>query len=200
MSGELSLNAKVLALHGALTVADVSHAFGGAIALAYYAEPRLTVDIDVNLFVPVARADQVSAAMRPLGIPWDVPAEALERDGQCRLRWGRNPVDLFFEYDDVHRAFAQRSRRVPFEDAMIPILAPEHLMVCKAVFDRGQDWLDLEQMVIYVDYLDAREVRRWLEHIVGTTDQRYRRAEELLARREPSTEPSRPIDRRPRPQ
>ncbi|HUR48922.1 MAG TPA: hypothetical protein VMY88_05225 [Acidimicrobiales bacterium] len=196
---ELSLDAKVVSLHDALDRADIAHAFGGAIALGYYAEPRVTVDIDVNVFVPVAGAADVAAALDPLGIPWDPPSDALERDGQCRLRWGRNPVDLFFEYDEVHQAFAQRSRMVPFQAGTIPVLAPEHLMVCKAVFDRTKDWLDLEQMMIYVDYLEADEVRRWLAHIVGTADQRYRRADELLARREPSTEPNRPIDWPPRP-
>ena len=32
---------------------------GGALALAYYATPRATIDIDVNVFVSVARAEEV---------------------------------------------------------------------------------------------------------------------------------------------
>ena len=191
---EPSLDTKVIALHDALDQAAIRHAFGGAIALAYYAEPRVTVDIDVNLFVSVGQSDRVARALDPLGIDWDAPAEALERDGQCRLRWGRNPVDLFFEYDEVHRAFARAARVVPFGSSTIPVLAPEHLMVCKVVFDRPKDWLDLDDMVTYLDYLDSAEVRRWLAHLVGEDDQRYRRAEALIARREPSKEPNRPTD------
>ena len=34
---------------------------------------------------------------------------ALERDGQCRLWWGRNAVDLFFAYDAVPRGDAAQS-------------------------------------------------------------------------------------------
>lgn len=191
---ELPLADKVLALHQALDTGKIPHAFGGAIALGYYAEPRVTVDIDVNLFVPVSAASEVASSLAPLGVPWDAATDTLERDGQCRLRWGRNPIDLFFEYDEVHRAFAQGSRTVPFQTATIPVLAPEHLMVCKVVFDRAKDWLDLEQMVTYLEYVDPDEVRRWLGHIVGTDDPRYLRAEELLAQREPSTEPNGPID------
>ncbi len=37
---ELRLDQKVESLHHALQKAGISHAFGGAIALAYYAEPR----------------------------------------------------------------------------------------------------------------------------------------------------------------
>jgi hypothetical protein len=29
----------------------------------------------------------------------------------------------------------------------IPILSPEHLIVCKVVFDRPKDWLDVEEMI-----------------------------------------------------
>src|SRR5659263_502227 len=41
---EPSLPDKVVALDRALDDASIDHAFGGALALAYYAEPRSTVD------------------------------------------------------------------------------------------------------------------------------------------------------------
>src|SRR6185295_6284205 len=65
---EPSLPDKVVALHHALARAGVAHAFGGALALAYYAEPRTTVDVDVNVFVTVDHADDVAAALGPLGV------------------------------------------------------------------------------------------------------------------------------------
>ena len=182
----LSLSDKVVAIHSALTDGGIDHAFGGAIALAYYSEPRATVDIDVNVFVPTGQTAAVQGPLERLGIEWTVPPDLLERDGQCRLRWDRNPVDLFFSYDDVHLAMARAIRIVPFGESTIPILSPEHLMVCKCVFDRPKDWLDIEQMMLYVDHLDAGEVRRWLAHIVGETDRRYIRAETMLALRTPS--------------
>ena len=50
---------KVLAVHDAFETAEIRHAFGGALALAYATEePRGTRDIDVNVF---ARAEQVDA-------------------------------------------------------------------------------------------------------------------------------------------
>ena len=39
------------------------HAFGGALALAYYAEPAATIDIDLNVFVAVDRFDDVAAPL-----------------------------------------------------------------------------------------------------------------------------------------
>jgi hypothetical protein len=46
----------VIGVHDALDAAQVTHGFGGALALGFYAEPRLTADIDVNVFRRSRRA------------------------------------------------------------------------------------------------------------------------------------------------
>src|SRR5262245_12197302 len=107
---EPSLPDKVLAVHAALSDAKVDHAFGGALALAYYAEPRATIDIDINVFLPPARFDAVLDALSPLGVDITVDRVALERDGQCRLAWGRTPLDFFLSYDAVHDAMREATR------------------------------------------------------------------------------------------
>jgi hypothetical protein len=178
MSG-LTLAHRVVALHEAL--AEVPHAFGGALALAYYAEPRATVDIDVNVFVPAERFDDVAAPLRGLGVTIDDQAEVLvARDGQARVWWDATPVDLFFAYDAFHHAAARARRSVPFADGEIPILAPEHLMVCKAVFNRAKDWVDLDAMRALGQPADGAEVLRWVARIAGDEDPRYERIVALL--------------------
>ena len=173
---EPSLPEKVVAIHDGLRAARIAHAFGGALALAYYAEPRATIDVDVNVFVPPSRQHAVATALDPLG----VVHEADERDGQCRWWWGRTPIDLFFAYDPIHDAMRDATRTVDFGDDTIAILAPEHLIVCKAVFDRPKDWLDIEQMLVCVDELDADEIDRWLVRIAGEADERRQRFKALL--------------------
>ena len=42
----------------------------------------------------------------------------------------------------------------PSAATTVSILSPEHLAVCKAMFDRRKDWLDIEQMLIASDDLD----------------------------------------------
>ena len=70
-------------------------------------------------------------------------------------------------------------RRVPFGGTTLPILAPEHLTVCKAMFDRRKDWLDIEQMALATDELDWEIVESWLERMVGGQDPRLQRIAEL---------------------
>jgi hypothetical protein len=173
---------KVIAVHEALRDAKVAHAVGGALALAYYATPRATIDVDVNVFVATERWQTVIDALTPLGIETeDLDPSALERDGQCRLWWGRNPVDLFFAYDPIHEEMRREARRVPFAGTTIPILAPEHLTVCKAMFDRPKDWLDIEQMLVATDGLDVATIEGWLEKMVGGSDPRLGRLRQLKA-------------------
>ena len=177
-----SLPEKVILIHEALAGAKVPYALGGALALAYYAEPRATIDIDVNVFIPVERWREVVDALTSLGVDADrLDPSALLRDGQCRLWWGDNAVDLFFAYDPIHDEMRKHTRRVPFADETVSILSPEHLAVCKAMFDRRKDWLDIEQMLIATDDLDVHAIEGWLLRMVGEKDQRLARLKELAA-------------------
>jgi hypothetical protein len=180
----ISFPEKVVAIDGALTAAKVPHAIGGAIALIYYTEPRVTADIDVNVFVGTDRWPEVKAALREIGVDVAADERALTRDGQVRLWWERNPVDLFFSYDPFHDEMEGATRRVPFGDARISILGPEHLAICKAIFDRPKDWLDLEAMLAFTDPLDIELIRSWLTRMVGPGDERLQKLDALVARLE----------------
>lgn len=181
-----SLSEKVLRLEAGFRQRRLPHAFGGALALAYYATPRATVDIDVNVFVAVARAGEVLDLLETLG---GVPLRAdqrrqLQRDEQTRVDWGATPVDLFFSYDALHESCLERRQRVPFgEGESIHVLAAEDLLVFKALFDRDKDWRDIEELVYAMaEALDAAYAKHWLERIAGREDARYRRLGELLER------------------
>lgn len=176
---EPSLPEKILAIHERLTRAKIPHAFGGALALAYYAEPRATIDVDLNLFVAPSTYPDIERKLAEIGVGDGVEPEIVERDGQCRLRWGNTPIDLFFAYDALHDAMRHATRNGPFGETKIPILAPEHLLVCKAIFNRSKDWLDIEQMLVCVEEFDIDEIRTWLDRIVGADDPRRERFDRI---------------------
>ncbi|MFZ6005834.1 MAG: nucleotidyl transferase AbiEii/AbiGii toxin family protein [Actinomycetota bacterium] len=175
----LSLAQRVVALDRALDA--VPHAFGGALALAYYAEPRATIDIDLNVFVPAERFEEVASPLRAVGVTVDeAVAKLVARDGQARAWWDTTPVDLFFAYDAFHAAAARARRTVPFADTEIPILSAEHLVVCKAVFNRAKDWIDIDAMLALGHRLDTAEVLRWVGRLAGDEDPRYERLAAVL--------------------
>jgi len=154
----------------------------GAPALAYYAEPRATIDIDVNVFVAPTDHPLVLGALEPLGVDPRDRLSVIEHDGQARWWWGRTPIDLFFAYDEIHEAMRGAVRRVPFGDDRIPILGPEHLAVCKIVLDRAKDWIDIEQMLVGAPDLDSADVARWLERMLRAEDPRHARFVALAER------------------
>lgn len=177
-----SLSEKVLLLEEGFARHGIPHAFGGAIALAYYATPRATVDIDVNVFTPVGRADAALAVLYTLGAgPLGAAERArLARDGQARVPWDVTPIDLFFSYDAFHESCLGRRRRVPFGagDA-IHVLSAEDLVVFKALFDRDKDWRDIDEVLFAAgETFDVDYVRTWLERIAGAEDARFLRLKE----------------------
>ena len=174
----LSLPHKILAIDAALV--DVPHAFGGAIALGYHAEPRATIDIDINVFVATEKVAEVLQPLGNLGIDVGYVAADLRRDGQVRVMWDITPVDLFFSYDPFHDAADRDAIQVPFADNTIRILSSTHLTVCKAVFDRPKDWIDIEAMLTIGSYIDSAEALRWVGRIVGDEDPRFERLATLL--------------------
>ena len=176
---ELLLDEKIIRLSAALHELEIPHAFGGALALAYYAVPRGTQDIDLNLFVSVTGAKQVLGELKQLGVDAASARQQkqLSEQGQVRLRWGHTPLDLFFAYDPLHQSCYERRRRVPFgEGVQLEILSAEDLVVFKVLFDRPKDWTDLDE-VLYAQgpAFDAAYALDWLRRILEAEDSRLLR-------------------------
>jgi hypothetical protein len=108
---------------------------------------------------------------------------AVAREGQTRVMWDQTPIDLFFAYDAFHDAAAAARRTVPFANSSIPVLSAEHLIVCKTVFNRPKDWVDVDAMLAADVALDTAEVLRWVGRITGDDDPRYERIAAVLTRR-----------------
>ena len=177
----LTLPERLLELHRALSARRIPHAFGGAIALAYWTrDPRGTNDIDVNVFVPATDAVRVLDAL-PAGVARpDGVVEAIARDGQVRLWWDETPVDLFFDYVPVHAEARRNRRTVPFQDTDIPVLGPDELTVFKVMFDRTRDWADVEALAEN-GAIDLGAVESGLRTMLPADDPRFDRLREAVA-------------------
>jgi hypothetical protein len=175
---------KIVSLHEMLDSAGVPHQFGGALALAWYRNPRATTDIDINLTVPPEAAGPVLELLSRLGVTVTPEDRAtIGRDGQARLDWDGSYLDVFFATMELHLEMAERARVVRFGPVDIPILAPEDLIVCKAVFDRPKDWLDIEEILRWGTEVDAAGTLHWVGEILGPESEQYTRLSDLLSDR-----------------
>jgi hypothetical protein len=168
----------------ARTIADalerhrLPYAIGGAIALGYYAVPRATVDVDVNVFVaPATGLDRALAALAEAGFtanerPPALRARALA-EGQFRGAAGGLRVDVFVPAIPYYDALASRVRTVTLLGRAATILGPEDLAVLKMMFFRRKDLADVEALLReQAAALDRGFVRQTLIALVGADDER----------------------------
>lgn len=172
---------KILVLHRALDKAEIPHAFGGALALAWCTgQARGTIDIDINLFAGSSSIRSALTAM-PSGVDWtESDVVRLERDLQHRLWWEHTPLDIFFNSTEYHLDLQHRVRDEHFAGAKIPFLSCVDLAVFKVFFDRTKDWADLEAMHD-AGTLDFNFVAGVIANYLGPDDPRLSR---LLALRD----------------
>ena len=179
-----SLAERIVAIDGAL--AAIPHAFGGALALAYYAEPRATIDIDLNVFVTADRFAEVAAPLAALGVAIDVPevaARGAARRPGARVL-GRDPTRPVLRLRRVPR----RRRPRPARASRSPTgrsrsSAPSTSSCARPCSTGPRDWVDIDAMVAADAVLDAAEVLRWVGRIAGDEDPRYGRIAAVLTRR-----------------
>jgi hypothetical protein len=124
--------------------------------------------------VPAERWPEVQDALAPLGVDVKADEGKLQTEAQVKLAWNGNPLHLFFSQDALHEEMARKVRNVSFEDTgtIIPLAAPEHLVIRKAMLDRTKDWIDIEQIFAATSPLDFQEMEAWLEQMAGTDDPR----------------------------
>ena len=157
-----SLVEKIVQLHHSLKAADLPHAFGGALALAWCTNrARGTIDIDVNILISAEHWQQALEAL-----PNNVRVTAgdrkfLKRDGQVRVWWEKTPLDIFLNSTEFHQEMADRIRWETFAGLNLPFLSCFDLAVFKAFFNRTKDWADLEEMR-HAETLDIHRVEQTL--------------------------------------
>jgi hypothetical protein len=156
---------------------QIPYAVGGALALGFYAAPRATVDVDINVFVsPRTGLRRVLAVLNELGFRPDAPdtiATTAIEDGQFRGRVAGVRVDVFVPAIAFYADMAARTRRAILLGRPIEILGPEDLLTLKMMFFRRKDLADVEAVLRFPPVpFDASAVRRNLVDMVGADDER----------------------------
>lgn len=162
----------IVAVHNRFDVHAISHAFGGALALGYVAEPRGTVDIDVNVFLPAEELGRVSEALAALGFEPPPAVDAIPIAGvRYRTPGEPFPIDVFPSLHDRYVEVERRAVRYPFgrRGDILPFLSAEDLCVFKLSFGRPQDWVDLSNVAGAAPTLDVDYVEEQLLALRGPT-------------------------------
>lgn len=173
---EPELYNKLIALARLLESSTVPYAFGGAIALAAYTEPRGTRDLDIGIFLPSTQARRIVSMLGGLGteVDTDVDIGAIEAGDWGRILWGSTPIDVFFAYSPMHYESAARTRTLPVLGNEVTVLGPEDVLAHKIVFNREHDWVDISNVLRDQTDLDLDVVRRWIVSLYDADNARRR--------------------------
>ncbi len=137
-------------LFKALSRYNVAYLVVGAYAVAYYAEPRFTKDLDIWVNPELENAQRLYKAMKEFGAPLRGvhPEDFTERKMLYQI--GVAPIRIDILMDVAGIPFEQawtRRKRSRYGDIPINILGIKDLITSKKRFKREQDVLDLKRLM-----------------------------------------------------
>lgn len=163
------------ALARSLERQSIPYAIGGALCLAYWGVPRATKDVDLNVFVGDDEIERVAEALEAAGCTVD-RAEAARRArqrGDVVARHGTMRVDVFIAFHPFHQSARARAVRANLPDGTSArFLTAEDLFICKMLFHRAKDLVDVDRLLVANARFDIEYAERWLRDILGPDDGR----------------------------
>lgn len=155
----MSLIRLVLDTHRVLDRSGFSHAFGGALAFGYHAEPRGTRDADLSVFVDREQVDPVLDVLATIGIrPLGAPPERMPIAGIPMARPDdEEQLDLFPSLHERYAEVEARCEEHPYgpDGTLVPFLSAQDVILFKLSFGREKDWVDLRSLAAWNPDVDV---------------------------------------------
>ncbi len=138
-------------LQAILIDSNLPFCFIGGLALQYWGEPRLTLDIDVSVFVGFGNEDSAISILSERLAPRIQDAESFAKKNRVYLLQADNGIGIDVSLGAIpfEKEMAERAVEVSYtHDIRLRICGPEDLIVLKAFADRLQDWADIESVLL----------------------------------------------------
>jgi len=137
-------------LQGLLLNHDLAFCFIGGVALQLWGEVRQTTDIDLTVYCPLGKEDQVLESLLLCLEPQE--SNYLDVFASHRVFFGRTStgfeVDVFVGYTPFERRMTKRAVHQDYGlDVPLRICSAEDLVITKTVAGRGQDWVDIQRII-----------------------------------------------------
>ena len=152
-----------------LELAGISYMVTGSIALAMYAVPRMTRDIDIIIQISSANAGTVISAFREDYYLDEVTVrDAIRHFGMFNLIHQRTVIKIDFiirKNEDYRIEEFSRRKQVAIEGKSLWVVAPEDLILSKLVWAQESEselqLRDVKQLMSAVTNMDYVYLRSW---------------------------------------
>lgn len=145
-----------------LRAARVRGAVIGGVASALLGTPRYTHDIDVVVVIDDAEWPEFIEPAARFGFEFRMSdAVAFARKNRVLLMRHRPSgveVDISLGQLDFERDLIARSKRIKVEGILVPVAAPEDLIILKAIPRRPNDLADIDGLLHHHSRLDFRRI------------------------------------------
>ena len=160
-----------------LDAAGIDYMLSGSVAMGYYAQPRMTRDIDLVVELGHAQADALVAALAPeFYIDGEAAHEAVEARGMFNAIHSTLivKVDFIVRKQSAYReAEFRRRRQVVIDGVRLSVVAPEDLILSKLDWARDTrseiQLRDVRNLLDSVPDLDRSYVDQWVA-VLGLGD------------------------------
>lgn len=140
----------------------------GGVALALLGEPRLTRDLDIDLFISKDEACSFIRKAKKASFKI-LEKEAKERIrvfGNFRMLYKDVPVDLILASTELEGSAFKRKRAVRLYGVKTYVPSPEDFILLKIIPGRPQDLLDAESVALkYEGNLNIDYLEKWAQRI-----------------------------------
>ena len=164
------LESQLKALAKFLTKEKIKYAILGGMAVSIYGEPRLTVDIDVNILFDKRKADEFLKKSKKYGFYpfFSKTKEMAAKTGviptefkKTKIRCDFITAENILEYEAI-----KRSKLKKIGSIKVRLVTPEDLIIHKIASSRPRDREDLKGILIrQKGKLDLKYVKTWLRKI-----------------------------------
>jgi len=165
---EFQLNALKVFLSGQ----EVDYAILGGIAVFLFGEPRLTMDVDVNIMLSKRDIGKFLKNGRPYGFLPATPEtpEIGKKTGIIPVKFARGRVrgrfDFILAENVLENNAIARAKAKKIGSVAVKVITPEDLVIHKITSERPRDLEDIPGVLMRQSgKLDLRYIRKWLKTI-----------------------------------
>ena len=145
----------------------IPHLLVGGLAAGIVGEPRITLDVDLIVAIPLS--ERATFAKRARAAGFAIAKESEEEAGMTgalRLRWRGLHTDIIFASTEFEQSAFARKRRVRIADRSVHVPSPEDLVLLKLVPGRKKDLFDVESILLrHRGKLDRKYLEHWAQRL-----------------------------------
>lgn len=160
-----------------LNKAGIPYMLSGSVALNYYAEPRMTRDIDIVIILNMASSGKFTSLFAPdFYVDEEMIRSEISRNGMFNIIHNESIIKADFilkKNEEFNCAEFERRQQVEIDDVKVWIVSPEDLVLSK--LNWAKDSLsemqlhDVKTILDTVENLDMKYIFGWAKRL-GVSD------------------------------